>query len=492
MKINTRLKLTAGISLGTVILILLALVWSWREISSADRNMDLVDAMRKVALERIMLRDEYLLYQEARAATQWRTKTDELRALFAVAESRFPDENNRVFLHDARQDFDATVSGFSRVIASRTDHYPGQTNMGGFSDAELRQISQVLLKAYSLADNINRLHETTQAKTKGTRDNGILLVVFFFLGGVIVIVINSSVIRRTLAKRITTLVAGVEVLGSGNLDYRIILEGDDELTDLAKANNEMAARLKSSFTSLNDLQREIDERKKAEKELQRSNSELEQFAYVASHDLQEPLRMISSYTQLLADRYKDKLDDKANLFIHYAVDGAIRMQALINDLLAYSRIGTKGKTLEPVDTHVVLGEAVNVLRMSINEAKAIITNEELPEVRADASQLVLLFQNLIGNALKFRGKGYPHVQISAKDNGAEWQFSVKDNDIGIDPQFADKIFVIFQRLHTKEEYPGSGMGLAICKKIVERHGGRIWFESELDKGATFYFTIPKQ
>ncbi|MHB8882572.1 MAG: sensor histidine kinase [Thermodesulfovibrionales bacterium] len=243
-----------------------------------------------------------------------------------------------------------------------------------------------------------------------------------------------------------------------------------------------------SAMALNESQERL---KSTIEELQRSNTELEQFAYVASHDLQEPLRMVASYTQLLAERYEDRLDDKAKKFIRYAVDGAVRMQLLINDLLAYSRIGTRGKPLEPVDANAALGEALANLKVQITGAKALITNDELPKLQADASQLVQLFQNLIGNAVKFHGAALPHIHLSAADKGREWLFSVRDNGIGIDPQYADKVFVIFQRLHTKEEYPGSGIGLAVCKKIVERHGGRIWFESEPGKGTIFYFTIAK-
>jgi PAS domain S-box-containing protein len=223
--------------------------------------------------------------------------------------------------------------------------------------------------------------------------------------------------------------------------------------------------------------------------LERSNKDLEQFAYVASHDLQEPLRMISSYTQLLAQKYEGLLDDKAKKYIAYAVDGAMRMQGLISDLLTYSRIGTQGKPFEPTDSHKVLCEVLRILQAAIEESGAVVTNDDLPTVRADTGQLVQVLQNLIANAVKFRGADSPHVHVSAQYHGHEWRFSVKDNGIGIDPQYADRLFVIFQRLHTRQEYPGTGIGLAVCKRVVERHGGRIWFESNLGRGSTFFFTI---
>jgi light-regulated signal transduction histidine kinase (bacteriophytochrome) len=247
------------------------------------------------------------------------------------------------------------------------------------------------------------------------------------------------------------------------------------------------------------ITRDITERKQSEEQLQstlveleRSNKELEQFAYVASHDLQEPLRMVSSYTQLLAQKYEDQLDDKAKKFIGYAVDGAVRMQTLINDLLAYSRVSTQGKTLKTIDSHAALGAALRNLATTIEDNRAIVVNDDLPIVRADATQLSQLFQNLIGNAIKFQRADLPRIQISVCDLGSEWRFSVKDNGIGIEAKYAEKVFVIFQRLHTRQEYPGTGIGLAICKRIVERHGGRIWFESEPGTGSTFYFTLPKR
>ncbi|RLC93830.1 MAG: hypothetical protein DRI39_04605 [Chloroflexi bacterium] len=243
--------------------------------------------------------------------------------------------------------------------------------------------------------------------------------------------------------------------------------------------------------------RDITERKQSQEkltqlmtELSRSNAELEQFAYVASHDLQEPLRMVSSFLQLLARRYEGKLDEEADEFIRYAVDGARRMQGLINDLLTYSRVGTRGKPFEPTDCEEVLEQALANLHIAIEESGATVTHGPLPTVVADEGQLVQLLQNLVGNALKFRRDEPPRVHIGAEQAGDMWVFSVSDNGIGISPEYCDRIFILFQRLHSRDEYPGTGIGLAVCKKIVERHGGRIWVESEVGKGATFRFTLP--
>ena len=342
---------------------------------------------------------------------------------------------------------------------------------------------------------------------------------YLSLAAALVVVLLAVLIARTITRPVDRLVQGASEFGSGNLAHRIDTSSRDELGQLAAAFNDMAekragvlAELQqhrdhlevlveeraAELTKTNEaLIAEIEERKRAWQQLERtlldlerSNKDLEQFAYVASHDLQEPLRMVASYTQLLARRYKGRLDQDADDFIGYAVDGASRMQRLIQDLLSFSRVGTRGEPLEPTDCNTVLGQARANLQVAIEESGALITNDELPTVLADEAQLIQVFQNLVSNAIKFRGEEPPVIRVSAERQGDDWVFSVRDNGIGMEPQHFDRIFVIFQRLHGREDYPGTGIGLAIAKRIVERHGGRIWVESQPGQGSTFFFTIP--
>ena len=270
---------------------------------------------------------------------------------------------------------------------------------------------------------------------------------------------------------------------------------------LRKAYDELEMRVKERTAELAEanesLKIEISERRRVEEErelwmaeLARSNAELEQFAYVASHDLKEPLRMVSSFAQLLEKRYKGRLGKDADEFIAYIVEGITRMQAIINDLLAYSRVGTQGKPFQPTDFESVFNQVMANLKVAIEQSGAVVTHNPLPTVTADTSQMIQLLQNLISNAIKFRGKELPRIHIRAEKMGDEWVFSVRDNGIGIAPEFFGRLFQIFQRGHTASEYAGTGIGLATCKKIVERHGGKIWAESVEGKGSTFYFTIP--
>jgi signal transduction histidine kinase len=277
---------------------------------------------------------------------------------------------------------------------------------------------------------------------------------------------------------------GQEVFGIVELFSREIERPDQTLL-------EVLAALGSQIGQF--LERERAERKLRETtaNLERSNTDLQQFAYVASHDLSEPLRMVISYLQLLRDRTKNTLDPEAGEFMSFAIDGAARMQALIRDLLAYSRVDLRERTFQRVNCEAVLNAALANLKLAFEETHAAIIHDPLPEVQGDPVQLTQVFQNLVGNALKFRGTEPLRIRITALARDNDWLVSVQDNGIGIDPKDFERIFIIFQRLHTREQYPGTGMGLAICKRIIERHGGKMWVESEKGKGSTFLFTLPR-
>ena len=327
----------------------------------------------------------------------------------------------------------------------------------------------------------------------------VIAVLTLIVGGIGFFTTRSIVRPIALLKDAAARIADRETVD------KIAVHSRDELGDLARSMETMAVAIQTHMAQQREaeaevrklnagLERRVEARtaelKQAVGELARSNHELEQFAYVASHDLQEPLRMVASYMELLMDRYKGQLDDKADRWIAFALDGTARMKQLISDLLKYARVGTRGKAFEPTDCNKVIVAATANLKKAIEESTAEVGWGSLPTVDGDAVQLNQLFQNLIANAIKFKGDKTPEVRIEAERKEGLWLFSVRDRGIGIEPEFNDKIFVIFQRLHTREEYPGTGIGLAVCKKIVERHGGRIWVESQLGQGATFYFTIP--
>jgi signal transduction histidine kinase len=300
----------------------------------------------------------------------------------------------------------------------------------------------------------------------------------------------AILLARTITGPILALQTGVARFIGGERNLHLPDTAPDEVGALARSFNQLVTTLSAQEADLQRYTAGLEELVAARTEsLARSNAELEQFAYVASHDLQEPLRMVSSYTQLLARRYRGRLDSDADEFIGYAVDGATRMQKLINDLLAYSRVGTRLKPFAPVDCGVIVAQILANLALAIEESGAVVTHTALPVIPGDDSQLSQLFQNLIGNALKFHGPGAPQIHVAAERCDNEWVFSVRDNGIGIEATYFERIFVIFQRLHTRDEYPGTGIGLAICKKIVSHHGGRIWVESTYGQGTTFFFTL---
>ncbi len=321
-------------------------------------------------------------------------------------------------------------------------------------------------------------------------------------------IIISFFLQRSISEPLKKLLIFVKRV-SNTKDYslRVKDEGADEIGALSNEFDEMLHRINRRDSRLQEardqLEDRVEERTQQLREaneklversqaLERSNRELEQFAYVASHDLQEPLRSIGGFTQLLGKKYHGQMDEEADEYINFVTDGVNRMQRLIKDLLLFSRLGRMGGQLIKTELSEVVANTKLNLRFAIDEAGATIHNEDLPALVVDKLQLGHLFQNLISNAIKFRADRPPHVNISVIEKKGHYQFAVSDNGIGIDPEYVDRVFLIFQRLHTKEEYQGSGIGLAICKKIVELHGGKIWLESKPNQGSTFYFTISKK
>jgi signal transduction histidine kinase len=316
----------------------------------------------------------------------------------------------------------------------------------------------------------------------------VYLIIALSVGAVVISIAALAVWRglhRWVLRPVDRLAAQARAVGAGHPGARIVPRGPPEFTALARDVESMRLQATAAL-------REVEA---TTAELERSNAELERFAYVASHDLSEPLRKIANFCQLLERQYGAELDDRAREYIGFAVDGAKRMQSLIADLLALSRVGHNTEAFEPVDMTVALEGALANLEDVIESTGAGIGHSELPTIRGDASLLVALFDNLVGNAIKYRGDDPPLVVVTAvreNDTGV-WMFTVSDNGIGIDPQYADRIFAIFQRLHQRETYPGTGIGLALCRRIVEFHGGRIWLDTHAEApGATFRFTLAER
>ncbi|MEV7012509.1 ATP-binding protein [Streptosporangium sp. NPDC051022] len=340
-----------------------------------------------------------------------------------------------------------------------------------------------------LQDDLNRLH------TEGSRrlDQG-WRTMYVALGGVVLALILAAIgaaliLRYTVLRPLAELSGQVRAVAQGDFEHTLKVEHPSELAELSSHVNSMRHRIIAEWRRVEAAQNKLEEQAT---ELRRSNGELEQFAYVASHDLQEPLRKVASFTQMLEQRYGDQLDDRAKQYIAFAVDGAKRMQLLINDLLDFSRVGRMGGERTTIDAGLPLRSALNNLATPIEESGATVTSDELPTVHGNRTQLIQLFQNLVGNAVKFRSEEPPRVHIGVRRDGDMWEFSCADNGIGIESKYTDRIFLIFQRLHGRDAYAGTGIGLALCKKIVEYHGGRIWVESDAPEkpGTTFRWTLP--
>ena len=593
MKINERLKLNTWISLGAIVLMMVILAWSFREIYRADRNLRLTDEMRKVTFDRILVRDDYLLNPSEPLKIKWYAQSETLRALLESASERFTGAEDIALLQEARKSFDITVSSFSAILEKHTQKDNAEKK-DVFGEAEAKLIGQVFLKASILNDSIVRLHESSSRATINARNRGVVFIIIFVLGTVIAIVINSVFVRKFIAKRIAVLHAGVKIIGAGNLEYYIEAAGNDELSDLARSSNEMVAKLKASqeyaesiintvreplialdqdlrvvtvsrsfyeffkvnpedtvgqliydlgnkqwdipklrelletilpqkatfdnyevehdFTTIGrrtmllnarQIQRvlgkeriillaieDITERKEIEDGLKKAHEELESFAYSVSHDLRAPLRGIDGWSLALLEDYKDKLDEQGREYIDLVRSETQIMGRLIDDLLMFSRQSRAEMNKQQLDM-TAMAHAI-IVRLQQQNPALLADFIVQPGLRTlgDNGLIEIALKNLLDNAAKFSSKSSRAIiefgQVEKEDGKA---FFVRDNGVGFDMAYSNKLFGVFRRLHKVSEFPGTGIGLASVQRIINRHGGRIWAEAEVGKGAIFYFTL---
>ena len=480
-----------------------------RSIISADNNLfDIQKKLADILLSEIRHEKKFLIMKDA-----------ELYSGFLRATGDFERNLDEAILHSDSTEVKDLLSRIKQfhdrykiLFNSQVEYVKAGKKSSGHQYAEdMNRITGSImeeletLRALNQKNMLGKIKNLDEAETRSGRIAFVMTAASILFG-----IILSVFITRSITAPLSELKKKTREIASGIFEGDLNLPSPPEIGELALAFNSMVGSLSEARNQLRGreeelyeanalLTKEIAEVKRAREELkqlaaelERSNTDLQQFAYAASHDLQAPLRVIAGFINLIEKRYKGKLDEKADEFIAATVDGVNRMSMLIKDLLEYARVDTQRKTFEPTDCASSLNEALYDLQKVIEESSASVTYDSLPTVKADAVQLTSLFQNLISNAIKFRGNNLPEIHVSAVQKGNDWVFSVRDNGIGIDKKFAGKIFDVFERLHTREKYDGTGIGLAICKKIVERHGGKIWVESEPGKGSTFYFTIPQR
>jgi len=496
--VNQWFAIAAGV-LGVVTAISIV-IGVFAIVNLADKRSLVVDHLDPASVEALRLTNAlvnqetgvrgYVLAGEPSFLAPYRSgRVDERRAI-----GRLRDQLDDPDLDGVSDDLDAVVRTASAwqlryarpTIARVRREGPGAIGGGG-SERGRRLFNRVRV---ALARQENGLAEARVAGREEFRDAATFLTVSFgAIVGLLLIALTGTLVmlRRTVTLPIGVLGRRVRRVAQGQFDAPIRGAGPRDIADLAADIESMRQRIVAELSALREAHEQLDT---SNADLARSNAELEQFAYVASHDLQEPLRKVASFCQLLEQRYKGQLDERADQYIEFAVDGAKRMQQLINDLLAFSRVGRMGDSPAPVDLGESARRALANLDAAVAESRAKVAIGPLPTVSGESSLLTALFQNLIANALKFHGDAPPEVRIHAERDGDEWLFACSDSGIGIDPEYAERVFVIFQRLHGKDEYAGTGIGLAMCRKIVEHHGGRIWLDPAAGPGTTFRFTLP--
>ncbi len=441
----------------------------------AQRQTEFADRVRQSVFLLTALTTDYLLSPEARSRMQWQRTSTSLGEMLAANDLDGGANDIRALRRhhrDMTAIFDQLV-----LLGAEDDGEGGVRTTFGIATARLQE--RLVDKALAIDDVVTRLNADARIIAERTIATASWLAGALILGAVLAIAATWVLVNHRLFRPLRTVEGAIRRFSAGELGHRVGLHGDDEIGAIGSSLDAMAL-------SLQTRDREIRQKNQA---LARSNEDLEQFAYVASHDLQEPLRTVASYCELIRRRYYDKLDDEGREFIDFAVDGAQRMRSLIEGLLQFSRIHTRGQEPVETDADAVLAGTLHALSATISDAGAIVTHDHLPKVMADTDQLGRLFLNLIGNALKFRSDEAPRIHITAERDGNRWRFAISDNGIGFEERHHDRIFQLYKRLNGRANYPGHGLGLTIAKQIVERHGGHIWAKSTPGVGSTFYFTM---
>jgi signal transduction histidine kinase len=444
----------------------------------------------------------YMKKYMERPKQQWLKKHEQIAADLEKPVKDLDQET----LNTAKYHYEQIGNLFQEMIENREEMDRAGDENALLLEREERFFSQILQESELFRETVSKLADSSQEAAQEIQETSNWVVLILVTATVPVLLLISALITGTITRPIARLHEGAGLIGRGDLNHRVATDARDEVGELSRAFDNMAKDLQAlidqhredeaALRALNEkLDEEVQERTAelafSNEALQRSNIELQQFAYIASHDLQAPLRSISGFSQLLQKGYKGKLDEKADEWIGFVVDNVAQMQTLIQDLLAFSRVESKERQFEPVALRDAFEDAVKFLDPSIEEAGGEVICDELPTLNADRSQMAQLFQNLIGNGIKYANQQPPRVHLSSEKKDGEWIVSVRDNGIGIDSKHHESVFEIFRRLHTQQEYPGTGIGLAVCRRIVQRHGGRIWVESEPGMGSTFCFTMPE-
>ncbi len=494
MKINDRLNLTTAVIIILVVIVLSAVILTSNQIAKENEKHDLAMEVNTAAFELNAITYEYLLQHEKRMQDQWHLRYNSLGGILEK-EGSLEEESTKsirtdyIVLGDLFQQITKNYEKGQELIQEGVS----QKEISATVNLEERLVAQLLIKSQSMSTGATRLAREAEASINEAQKltNRLLLILMTILA--IIVATTTFLTNRSITAPISSLLEGTEVIGTGNLDHKVEIKSHDEFGQLANSFNKMVFDIKSITASRDELDKEITERKKAEEALISANTELEAFSYSVSHDLRAPLRAIDGFSSAVLEDYSPKLDSEGQRYLNVISENAKKMGQLIDDLLAFSRLGRKEMTKSDVNMGKLAKAVFEELNSTAPNRKLRLKVKDIPPASGDKAMINQVFSNLLSNAIKFtRHKDTAIIEVGSNGEGDQNVYYVKDNGAGFDMKYVDKLFGVFQRLHSAEDFEGTGVGLALVKRIINRHGGKIWAEGEVGKGATFYFTIPQK